>query len=370
MQVIFRTDASLIIGTGHVMRCLTLADKLRDLGANCTFICRDQPGNLIELIATRGYPVLKLDFDNDSYSTNSSTCNGSLSKTKSQVKLDAYKTVQLINEGFAVDTIDWIVVDHYDLDIDWEQCLRAASKYILVIDDLANRMHECDMLLDNNLGRSSDDYSELVSSETVLLIGPQYSLLRPEFSLFRQQSIYKRIQNPVLKKIFISLGGVDINNTTCEVLSTLCSCPLPSDSEITIVMGPHAPWLSEVRKQASTLPWKTTVLTGVNNIAELMANSDIAIGAAGVSAWERCALGLPSIVFILADNQVPGAMALHNSGSAIVLNSTNQLVETFQFLLSNVNSTSSLLNLIRNSSILTDGTGSTYLAHKMLNFNV
>lgn len=356
------------------MRCLTLADKLRDLGANCTFICRVQPGNLINVIATRGYAVLQLEVDVDvdvDDSTDLSTCTASLSLTKSQNRFDALKTLQLINESFATASIDWLVVDHYGLEIHWEQLLRAASKRLLVIDDLANRKHDCDLLIDNNLGRSSDDYSGLVSSDTTLLIGPQYSLLRNEFSLFRQQSISRRIHNPNLKKIFISLGGVDITNTTCEVLRTLCSCPLPTDSEITIVMGPHAPWISEVRKQASTLPWKTTILVGVNNIAELMADSDIAIGAAGVSAWERCALGLPSIVFILADNQVSGAMALKNAGAAIVLNSALQLVDTFQFLLSNEeNSTSALFDLINKSSSLTDGTGSSYVAHKMFNFNV
>ena len=116
------------------------------------------------------------------------------------------------------------------------------------------------------------------------------------------------------------MGGVDQGNATGQVLSALASCGLPADLHITVVMGQHAPWLEQIREQAATMHWPTQVLVGVSNMAELMADCDLAFGAAGSTSWERCSLGVPTIMLVLADNQRKIAKALSDAGAAYLVN--------------------------------------------------
>jgi UDP-2,4-diacetamido-2,4,6-trideoxy-beta-L-altropyranose hydrolase len=344
MKVGFRTDASTQIGTGHVMRCLTIADALKKSGSDCIFICRQLPGNLIELIKHRGHNTITLPikFIRESKFNPLSIYEEWLG---TDISTDA-KEVKKALQGYI---LDWLIVDHYALESKWEKSLRSIASRIMVIDDLANRPHDCDLLLDQNLGREIDDYSNLVGANTHKLIGPKYALLRPEFALYRDYSLARR-ENLQLKTILIALGGVDQENITGRILSEINRSNLNINFNITVVMGQHSPWLSNVKKYAEGMKIPTLVLSSINNMAQLMSESDLAIGAAGSSAWERCFLGLPSLILILAENQRQGAIALEKAGAAMLLKSYKEAPKVIEELLLKESYRSILLNMSKKSS--------------------
>lgn len=363
-NVAFRTDASLEIGAGHVMRCLTLADALSESGKKCSFVCRPHQGHLLDLIAQRGHQALALPASLAGAKPN---LNGTVHAhwLGADWAADAQETQQVLTAHLGSEPLDWLVVDHYALDQSWESAMRSNSLRLMVIDDLANRPHECDLLLDQNLGRKAQDYRGLLKAETVTFIGPQYALLRPEFAALRAESLGRRKNNPQLGRLLITMGGVDKDNATGQVLDALKTCRLPADLRITVVMGPHAPWLEQVRVQAAQMPRRTEVLSSVTNMAQLMAESDLAIGGAGGTAWERCSLGLPSVVTVLAQNQLAGAAALQNAGAAVVLKSHLQISKFM-----NVSQTARFTNevltkLSQAAAAVTDGQGCARAADHM-----
>lgn len=323
MNVVFRCDASIQIGTGHVMRCLTLADELVRQGANCHFICREHEGNLIEFIAQKGHNTYKLNLKHQD-SINK--------KNDEEPKLFHSKWLGSTQEDDAKQVLDilstikpeWIVIDHYALDKYWEQKLRPHCDNILVIDDLADRKHDCDILLDQTFGRDKQDYQNLVPDHCKILCGTTYALLRPEFSEWRQYSLERR-KDSKLQHILINLGGVDKDNITSRILESLKQASLPKSCRITVVMGSTSPWLEAVTTKANQLLWSTIVKTGVSNMAELMSNSDLAIGAAGSTSWERCCLGLPTLMLVIADNQSDIAKNLESVNAVKILLDTQNL---------------------------------------------
>lgn len=355
--VVFRADASIAMGTGHVMRCLTLADGLRGHGIHCHFVSRAHPGNLIDVIRSRGYSVsvlpaakLPLNLRNSEGQPAHADWLGVNWETDVAQTKEAIKDLQP----------DWLVVDHYALGERWEKTLRPECRRLMSIDDLADRTHDCDVLLDQNLGRSAEDYKGLVPSDCALLIGPAYALLRPEFAALREYSLARREQ-PQIRRLLITMGGVDKDNATGAVLDALRKAVLPSDCNLTIVMGPHAPWLKEVRNQAEQMPWKTEVLVNVQDMARLMAESDLAIGAAGSTSWERCAMGLPSAIVVLADNQIDIAKKLESAGAAIAI-TLDCLGKKIDLLFK---STKVLPEMSRLAAQITEGTGLIHVVAKM-----
>lgn len=315
MRVIFRADASLQIGTGHVMRCLTLADTLRErAGVQSHFICRAHPGHLADTIRMHGHRVTLLPPPDESQLIGESMHPRPAHAAWLGVgwEVDGDQTLAALK---GEPTADWLVVDHYALDSNWEGHVRGVYRGLMVIDDLADRHHDCDLLVDQNLGRQAVDYSGLLPESCVTLIGPEYALLRLQFACLRPESLARR-KSPKLQRVLISLGGVDGDNVTGEILRTLRKGDLPEECQLTVVLGTHAPWLRSVRQLAATLPWHTDVLVNVGNMARLMADSDLSIGAAGGTAWERCCLGLPTVMLVLADNQRAAAVAL---GERVVL---------------------------------------------------
>jgi UDP-2,4-diacetamido-2,4,6-trideoxy-beta-L-altropyranose hydrolase len=369
MKVVFRTDASLKIGTGHVMRCLTLADSLRKIGTECIFICRPHIGNLLNLIATRGHQAIALPVLQESASPN---YDGMAHADWLGIEscADAADTIQVLNTSLVGIPLDWLVIDHYALDHNWEGTLRPYTQCIMVIDDLANRKHDCDMLLNQNLGRSTKDYEGLVNTDTTtMLIGPQYALLRPEFAAFRTHSLARRAQGPQFKHLLVAMGGVDMNNVTGQLLKILKKCTLPPDLHITVVMGTHSPWLVNIQVQARSMSRPTKVLIGISNIAEIMSESDLALGAAGGMAWERCCLGLSSFVVVVAENQQFGATALQKTGATIALKSCTELSEVLSQLQSVQSMNTRLTQLSNAAAALTDGTGCARVTAKMIDKN-
>ncbi len=366
MNITFRTDASIQIGTGHVIRCLTLAEAFRANGANCCFICREQPGNLIELIKQRGFSVLVL------------------ADTISIFVADAMKVAELSNYELWLGStwtedasqtqvaageskVDWLIVDHYALDKRWEQSLRPLCRKLMVIDDLADRPHDCDVLLDQNLGRNASDYSQLVPKNCTILAGPQYALLRPDFAAFRYESLQRRA-TPKLEHLLISMGGIDQFDATGKVLAALQKCELPADLRITVVMGSKAPWIERIMFLAKIMPRPTTVKVNVHNMAQLMSDCDLAIGAAGGASWERCCLGLPTMLVVLADNQRSGATALERCGCVKLVDSIDAICYALPLQFSLLTTSNALSQLSQKSYQVTDGYGSSRVIDVLLKY--
>lgn len=356
MHIAFRADASLEIGTGHVMRCLTLADALREHGARCYFVCRPHQGHLLGLIAQRGHQAVALPELQEGAQPN---LNGTAHAywLGTDWTTDAQDTQQALSAHTNGQPIDWLVVDHYALDARWEETLRSQAKRIMVIDDLADRSHACDLLLDQTFGRLVADYQSLVSDGCRLLCGSTYALLRPEFAALREYSL-KRREKPVLKELLINMGGIDKDNVTGAVLRALQCCLLPEDCRLTVVMGQTAPWLKNVQDLAFSMQRPTRVLVGVDNMAQLMADSDLAIGAAGATSWERCCLGLPSIMLVVADNQVEVAKGLEEAGAALLCLSEQGLSKQLAVLLAKLCADSEQIALLSEAAAkVANGTG-------------
>jgi UDP-2,4-diacetamido-2,4,6-trideoxy-beta-L-altropyranose hydrolase len=358
MRVAFRTDASLLMGSGHLMRCLTLADALKAQGEQCYFISRAHPGHLLELIRQRGFAVTVLPAE---IITPPANAKDTSEGTKDPVHApwlgcDWQADVKQTRETLYKLQPHWLVVDHYALDQRWETALRAHYQKLLVIDDLADRPHQCNLLLDQNLGRQPQDYANLVSVSCKVLVGPQYALLRPEFAALRTYSLQRR-QQPVLKQVLITMGGVDQSNATCQVLQALKGCTLPQDCRIIVVMGLQAPWLPQVREEAKDMPWLTEVLVNISDMAQCMAASDLAIGAAGSTSWERCCLGLPTLLVVLADNQRFGAQALQDAQAALLIGDLSDIAMTLPQAINTLASSHRLQQMSTLPAAVTDGRG-------------
>lgn len=335
VRIVFRADASLQLGSGHIMRCLTIADALKAPGVKCQFISRAHTGHLMEVIRQRGYEVISLAAPLlQSFSTSQNFAGGTEESEPPPPhepmhagflgvtwQADAQETVAALLGRLP----DWLVVDHYALDRRWEEVVATCCKKLMVIDDLADRSHLCDLLLDQNLGRQPNDYAALVPTYCRVLTGPEYALLRPEFAALRTYSLQRRQGDPAIHQLLITMGGVDKDNVTGQVLQALNSCDLPSECRITVVMGLTAPWLQNVQELAAQMPWRTEVVVNVDDMAQRMSDSDLAIGAAGSTAWERCCLGLPTLMVVLAENQQLGAYALEAVHGAILIDTLSSI---------------------------------------------
>jgi UDP-2,4-diacetamido-2,4,6-trideoxy-beta-L-altropyranose hydrolase len=304
MKAAFRVDASLEIGSGHVMRCLTLAEALRGVGAQCLFISRALPGHLLELIRQRGFAVTALPAERLQPSANTEVVSerskewAHASWLGCDWRTDAEETIKAVAQYLPAG-IDWLVVDHYQLDANWERLLRPHTSKILVIDDLANRPHDCDLLLDQNYYRDLEKrYHGLVPSECVMLLGPDYVLLRPEFYLARQSL---KVRDGSIRHILIFFGGSDPTNQTQKAIMALQLLGR-SDITVDVVIGSANSEQHAIKKMCKQLP-NTVFHCQVSNMAELISKADLGIGAGGSAMWERCFLGLPTITVVFAANQ-------------------------------------------------------------------
>lgn len=365
LEIGLRADASLDIGTGHVMRCLTLADELRRQGAVCRFICREHPGHLIGHIRERGFDVLALTGAVSSEAPASRTATDYAAWLGTDQATDAAQTRQALGEV----RLDWLVVDHYALDEHWERLMRPAARHILAIDDLANRRHDVEVLLDQNLGRTARDYADLLPTTSALLAGPRYALLRPEFAALREQSLRRR--SPVrVRQLLVTLGGVDKDNLTLLVLEVLAASELPADCRIVVVTGAGAPGLQAVRDFADRMSGRIELRVNEKNIAALMAVSDAAIGAAGGTAWERCCLGLPTLVLMMAENQRAGALALQASGAALLADVGLPLAEGLRAQLPGLLDPQRLSQMHSACVSVVDGAGTRRVVEELLRVNL
>jgi UDP-2,4-diacetamido-2,4,6-trideoxy-beta-L-altropyranose hydrolase len=297
MKVAFRVDSSIFMGSGHLMRCLTLAKHLASITSEVVFISRSNLDHLSDLIISEGFPLIQLSPIRQSELNVDPTEEISLN---SWLGVSQYQDARETSEVIRGQNFDWIVVDHYALDHRWERILKKQVKRILVIDDLANRSHDCDILLDQNwLSNKDSRYDLLTSEKCQKLLGPKYALLRPEF---HKQRKTLKIRGPEIQRVFVCFGAVDSDNLTTLAVRSLSGTSL-SRLDVDVVIGARHPHRNQVEDAISARP-KTKLFIQTQNIAAIMASADLAIGAGGSTNWERFCLNLPSVVVTTADNQV------------------------------------------------------------------
>ena len=302
MRLAIRTDGSSIIGTGHVMRCLTLADALQEEGVECKFVCRKLEGNQIDYIRSFGYEVHALPELRLSASFGSDLAHAHWLGVDWQT--DAKQTRRALGNK----KLDWLVVDHYALDYQWESTLRPLYKRIMVIDDLADRQHHCDLLLDQNYGSSAERYSGLVPANCWHCHGPEYALLNPVYGELHQELV---VSDKRVHRVLIYFGGgADQTNLTGMALQAF-QLPELLNIQLDIVISmnyAHQKSLEEAVAHRSNV----TIHHQLSDLSDLITKADLAIGAGGATTWERCCLGLPSLVVSIAENQRPASIALSN----------------------------------------------------------
>jgi len=304
--IAFRVDASNQIGTGHFMRCLTLAHALKKQGAHIYFICRDLPAYLSEMLNAKGIKYIPLSMDVIIDQFDELAHSSWLATSQTQ---DAQATVQAL----ASQSWDWIIVDHYALDERWERAVRANCKKLMVVDDLADRQHDCDALLDQNFYADMQTrYLRKVPSHCQLFLGPRYALLREKFITLRDKV---KVRTGDVKKILVFFGGVDADNFTSLAIQALVE--LNSKQQVDVVIGAQHPNREQIQQACINHGFICHVQT--TSMAELMAEADLAIGAGGSASWERCCLGLPGLLVAVAGNQVDIAKALDSIGACYYL---------------------------------------------------
>jgi len=284
MNVVIRTDGSQDIGSGHVMRCLTLARELRSNDAAVFFVSNRLRGGMEEIIKAEGFPVFLFN-----------------ARDVQEDACETRKTLERLNKDYDLFPA-WLVVDHYSLNQGWQKSIQPFVNKIMVIADLGSQPFCCDLLLDQNLFDDMEShYSSLVDRSCKLLLGPRYALLRPEFREARK-SLRKREGR--VERILVFMGGSDPYNLTSVVIKALDQLDFKS-TQVDVVVGMSNPHREEVKARCAEQP-NMTFYCQINNMAELMARADLAIGARGSATWERCALGLPAITIAIADNQDDG----------------------------------------------------------------
>lgn len=286
------------------MRCLTLADALHEQGAECKFVCREHEGHLMDYIRSRGYEVHALPKPSVNASFESILAHANWLGV--DWLIDAQETQQFL----AKTKHDWLIVDHYAIDHRWESTLRSSCKRMIVIDDLADRHHDCDLLLDQNYGSTTERYAGLVPANCTQLHGPEFALLKP---IYAQRRAEQSVRSEKMERVLIYFGGgadpMDLNGMAMRAFQT----PELKKIELDIVVGSSYAYKKELEAAAANRG-RTHIHTQLSDLSELMARTDLAIGAGGATTWERCCLGLPSVVISVADNQRPASEALVADG--------------------------------------------------------
>ena len=314
MNVAIRVDASIQIGTGHFMRCLTLADALKQRGATIRFISRQLPVYLRSFLTDKGHEFMLLESTSGDMIDDELTHSHWLGTTQF---FDAQDSLRVLSD----QAWEWLIVDHYALDRRWETSLRSSVKQILVIDDIADRQHYCDVLLDQNFYSDMDTrYTGKVPVQCRLLLGPRYALLREEF-----RQLHEKVSSRagVVKRILVFFGGVDADNYTGKAINALVYLG-HDELHVDVVIGAQHPYRDEIEALCQANHFTCHVQT--SRMAELMAAADLSIGAGGSATWERCCLGLPSLTVSVADNQTEIAKALDFIGATKFIASHDEVV--------------------------------------------
>jgi UDP-2,4-diacetamido-2,4,6-trideoxy-beta-L-altropyranose hydrolase len=354
-KIAFRVDVSSQIGTGHFMRCLNLASELKKREANICFISRNLPLDFSNMLQVKRIKYIPLVDNNLPDATDELEHASWLGVSQ---EYDAKATVAALSGKI----FDWIIVDHYALDERWEKMLRQNVKKLMVIDDLADRHHDCDILIDQNYEDVSR-YSKLVNKGCILLLGSKYALLNQEYIHHRNLRL-QRGDLSTIKNVLVFFGGTDPHDLTGKTLEALTFDNL-RDMNVDIVVGNSYPFFDKLEYSAS-IRGNTRIYKPRSHLADLMVNADIGIGGGGVTNWERMCMGLPSIVITLAENQVPICEILNSKGAIRLLGSYKVVSsqDISNALIKEINS-GLILKRISIAKDLCDGMGLERVVNKM-----
>ncbi|MFK7968100.1 MAG: UDP-2,4-diacetamido-2,4,6-trideoxy-beta-L-altropyranose hydrolase [Rickettsiaceae bacterium] len=289
MKVLFRTDSSKQIGTGHVMRCLNLAQKFRSYGHEVKFVCRNLDCNISDTIISYGFKVFLLKKDQ----LNHKTCNELFHSKwlETSWENDAQQTINVLGEYQA----DWVVVDHYAIDYKWENIVKNKSNTkIFVIDDLVDRKHNCEAMLDQNFLLDQDvQYKDLIPRHCKKFLGPEYALIKEDFWIEHKA-------NFVNNTAFIFFGGIDLPGATLKALQALIN--IDFNGEANVVCGSYNPRIKEIT-EVCRINKNFQLFIDTDSVAKIISSSSFGIAAGGTNTWERCVLALPTLIFSIAPNQ-------------------------------------------------------------------
>ena len=316
VRTVIRVDAASHIGSGHLARCVTLARQLIHRGASVTFVVRDHEPGWYGRVAATGLPIALLEKPDGATPPTSDDYRTWVGVPQS---IDAEQTLGAIGPHGC----DLLVVDHYGLDAAWERQLRTASRRIMAIDDVLDRRHDVDVLLDQNLSapaRAGGDAGVRVASE--LLLGPWYALLDETYRNARDLRV---VRPDVARRVVVYFGGADPAGLTLRTLKVLAE-PSLEHLEVDVVLGPATAERGEIERLASSRG-KTRTHTHLPSLAGLLVDCDVAIGGAGATSWERACLGVPSVVVALAANQLVNARSLDHAGAARYLGTVDEVAD-------------------------------------------
>lgn len=275
-NLLIRADASALIGTGHIMRCLALAQGWQDQGGKAIFVLANKSPELEARLLSEKMIVLYLSVEAGSDE-------------------DAHQTVDFTQQF----TAQWVVVDGYYFGAEYQKAIMDFGTRLLFIDDYGHTNHYyADLVLNQNISASQYIYINR-ETYTKLLLGTEYTLLRREFWQWRN---WQRVINPIASKILVTLGGSDPDNATIKVIQALQQVTV-NDLEVIVVVGGSNPHYEGLQAEVAASHLAISLQRNVNDMPELMAWADIAITAGGSTNWELAFMGLPSIILILADNQ-------------------------------------------------------------------
>lgn len=357
MKVAIRTDASAVIGSGHVMRCLCLADALAARGAKVHFVSRALPGHLHALVTGRGHSLATLP--GLAAGANQGSATAEAIWPAPMREQDARDTLMaLSSEG----TFDWLVVDHYAAGEAWETAMKPLASRRMAIDDLGRR-HDCELLLDQNFYPVDESpYGGKLPSGCRSLVGPAFALLRPEFRAAHERA---QARDGAVDRVLVFLGGMDAANVTRTAVRALLAMgkALPA---IDVVIGAAHPARSDIESLCAGLE-RAQCHVQTSDMAGLCARADLAIGAGGSATWERCAVGLPAVVLAVAENQ---REITRNAARAGLLYAPDEYLpneEALAIHLRAVMESSGLRNFISGRGLATvDGLGCERVAREML----
>ncbi|MDE1164321.1 MAG: UDP-2,4-diacetamido-2,4,6-trideoxy-beta-L-altropyranose hydrolase [Pseudomonas sp.] len=349
MKVLIRADASQAIGSGHVARCLTLARALRQSGAAVAFACRELPGHCIATLQAQGWPTYCLP---SHYPEEGS---GADIEAPLPWQADIGALQQRLPAGAA---FDWIIVDHYGLDAQWQRAAGQWSARVAVIDDLANRPHAAQLLLDQNYNASADRYAPWLEPGCQALLGPHFALIREEFNtgaiLIREQA----------DRVLVNFGGMDAAGQTLKAMLALA--PLQQLS-VDFIAGNGNPDWAQLQALAVGRPaWRLQAHS--QQFGQLMAQADLFVGAGGGTSWERAALGLPTLCLAVAHNQQANAERLAAAGVQVYLGpcDTVSAEQLRQAIVSLLQDPAARRALATHSRQLVDGQGARRVAATLL----
>ena len=358
MRIVFRVDVSLVSGFGHLSRCLTLARSLMDKNHEVIFISRQFISRSYDQITDNHFKSIILTKPSKLDIKNHESYKNWLGVSSQK---DAEETIDICKN---LGKIDWLIIDHYGINKDWHQLLREHVRNILVIDDLANRDLDCDLLLNQSYEFNPKAYDNLLPDSTRKLIGSDYVLMRKEFYYLREQAKFKRKEQKNINDIIIFFGTIGDKNLTLNALNAIDEIAWDKEPNIRLILGRDSPYMEELEYKLQSYRLSCELLSNVLNMESLLLEADIAIGAGGMNSWERCCLGLPTLITLSAENQKDNITSLQKSGSVRYWASSNDLKDHLTKMANDYSMVSEMSN---NAFKVCDGNGTDRVTREMIN---